>query len=152
MMDKYRDKHLPWARKFLARHDPAYRFRWDIYFEELDKLLGEAQSFLDAGCGDNQTVRETEFAGFKLGVDIEIPANRESFCYAKLDSLPFAEGSFDIIGCRFVLEHLAYAQPVHLNRRQLGLETGFHGDRVPAARPAPRSFYSTRIDMGAARV
>jgi SAM-dependent methyltransferase len=111
-MEEYRDKHLPWARKFLARHDPAYRFRWDIYFEELDKLLGEAQSFLDAGCGDNQTVREIGFAGFKLGVDIAVPANRESFCCAKLDSLPFADGSFDIIGCRFVLEHLAYPEKV----------------------------------------
>ena len=105
-MSDYRDKHLRWARDFLSRHDPGYRFRWEVYFDELERLLRDAHAFLDAGCGDNQTVRETFFDGFKLGVDAQIPEHREHFCRAQLERLPFAAGSFDVIGCRFVLEHL----------------------------------------------
>lgn len=105
-METYRDTHLIWARNFLARHDPHYHFRWEIYFAERDRLLKGARSFLDAGCGDNQTVREAEFTGLKLGVDIVAPAGTGPFCRAKLEDLPFTAGSFDLIGCRFVLEHL----------------------------------------------
>jgi len=105
-MAAYRDKYLPWARQFLSRHDPDYRFRWKIYFNELERLLKDADSFLDAGCGDNQTVRELTFAGLKLGVDRARPDKPDRFCCARLEKLPFAAESFEAIGCRFVLEHL----------------------------------------------
>lgn len=105
-MGEYRDKHLGWAQSFLARHDLHYRFRWEIYFTELDRLLADAASFLDAGCGENQTVRELDFSGLKLGVDIIPPAKSDHYCRATLTRLPFAPATFDVIGCRFVLEHL----------------------------------------------
>jgi SAM-dependent methyltransferase len=105
-MAEYRDKYLDWARRFLSRHDPGYRFRWEVYFHELERLLKDADSFLDAGCGDNQTVNETNMPGFKLGVDEVIPINSKDFCCAALERLPFTAASFDVIGCRFVLEHL----------------------------------------------
>jgi len=106
-MAEYRDTHLDWARRFLDRHDPDYRFRWEVYFHELERLLKDADSFLDAGCGDNQTVNEIEISGFKLGVDIPVPSNPRHFCCARLEKLPFSVNTFDVIGCRFVLEHLA---------------------------------------------
>lgn len=106
IMGEYQDRHLSWARSFLARHDPQYRFRWEIYFNELDRLLADASSFLDAGCGENRTVLELEFSGFTLGVDVIPPTTANHYCRAKLECLPFAPRSFDVIGCRFVLEHL----------------------------------------------
>ncbi|MCP4711774.1 MAG: class I SAM-dependent methyltransferase, partial [Planctomycetes bacterium] len=111
-MAEYRDKHLSWARDFLARHDPLYRFRWDIYFGELDRLLEDSQSFLDAGCGENQTVSELDFSDFKLGVDVVAPDDGNDFCATDLATLPFANNTFDLIGCRFVLEHLPHPNRV----------------------------------------
>ncbi len=105
-MGEYRDKHLPWVRQFLSRHDPDYRFRWDIYFDQLERFARDSSSFLDIGCGDNTTVREIVVSGFKIGLDIDIPADSAHFCCGSAEKLPFANGSFDLIGCRFVLEHL----------------------------------------------
>jgi len=105
-MAVYRDRHLHWAKDFLSRNDPGYRFRWEVYFGELERLLKDVDSFLDAGCGDNQTVRELFFSGFKIGVDQRRPEDSDHFCCARLEQLPFPPGSFEVIGCRFVLEHL----------------------------------------------
>ncbi len=105
-MTEYRDKHLAWARKYLADHDPQYRFRWEVYFDQLESCLQDAKSFLDAGCGANETVSDLEFDGFKLGIDLARRGKVRDYCCGDLARLPFASESFDLVGCRFVLEHL----------------------------------------------
>ncbi len=111
-MGEYGDKHLPWARQFLSRHDPEYQFRWDVYFDELERLAADAANFLDLGCGDNKTVRELTINGSKIGLDMAIPNDITDFCCGDAEALPFANETFDLIGCRFVLEHLPHPDSV----------------------------------------
>jgi hypothetical protein len=61
---------LDWVRQTLARREPAYRFKWDIYFDRLEELAKFATRFLDAGCGDNKTASELVGPKICVGVDV----------------------------------------------------------------------------------
>jgi len=66
----YLGRHLDWVRKTLARREPAYRFKWDIYFDRLEELAKSATRFLDAGCGDNKTASELNGPRVCVGIDV----------------------------------------------------------------------------------
>ena len=118
----YLGRHLDWVRQTLARLEPGYRFKWDIYFERLEELAKSATRFLDAGCGDNKTASELKGSRLCVGIDVERPSSgappkgwdgalslrrftgrRVS---GRLEKLPFRGGTFDLVGCRHVIEHL----------------------------------------------
>ena len=99
--------NLEWARRFLSRHAPDYRFRWDIYFSLLKEKLTSAHRWLDAGAGENKIVGQYQALGFKVGLDCRSPlANPKNFVRARLETLPFKNGSVDFVSARYVLEHL----------------------------------------------
>jgi SAM-dependent methyltransferase len=113
---------LDWVRQTLARREPGYRFKWDIYFDRLEELAKSATRFLDAGCGDNKTASELEGPRLCLGIDVERPSSGlppdgwdGSFSLhpysglrlcGRLECLPFHDHQFDLVGCRHVIEHL----------------------------------------------
>ncbi|MBI5868860.1 MAG: class I SAM-dependent methyltransferase [candidate division Zixibacteria bacterium] len=107
----YLGRHLEWVRRTLARKEPGYRFKWDIYFHRLEELARTATKFLDAGCGDNKTAAELIGPRIRVGIDVErdtetsatVPGQRVA---GRLEQLPFQYGTFDLVGCRHVVEHL----------------------------------------------
>ena len=115
-------RHLDWVRQTLARWEPGYRFKWDVYFERLEELAKTATRFLDAGCGDNKTASELEGPRLGVGIDL-IPYSsgappegwdealslrrfRSRRVSGRLEKLPFRGDTFDLVGCRHVIEHL----------------------------------------------
>ncbi len=109
--DVYLGRHLEWVRRTLARREPDYRFKWDIYFDRLEELALTATRFLDAGCGDNKTATELIGPRIRVGIDVERDAQTSATepgqrIVGKLEQLPFQYGSFDLVGCRHVVEHL----------------------------------------------
>jgi len=101
------DANLEWARQFLSRHAPNYRFRWDIYFSLLKENLASSRFWLDAGAGENKIVGQYNALDFKVGVDVRSPlANPKHFVRARLEALPFKNESLDLVSTRYVLEHL----------------------------------------------
>lgn len=100
-------ENYAWAQKFLARHAPDYRFRWDIYFGLLKDELSKTRFWLDAGTGENRNMGEFHALEFQTGVDSRAPlVNRQNFVRADLEKLPFKSQTFDLISSHFVLEHL----------------------------------------------
>jgi len=84
------------------------------------------QTFLDAGCGEGFVARriinaspDIDLTGCDVsGVALEIAANANPearFVAGSIVDLPFADRSFDVVGCFEVLEHL----PDDLPRRAL---------------------------------
>lgn len=107
------EANLDWARRFLARHAPEYRFRWDIYFSLLTDKLAASHFWLDAGAGENKIIAQYDSLDFKIGVDSHPPlANPKNFVRARLEELPFKSESFDFISARYVLEHLEKPESV----------------------------------------
>ncbi|MGH8003892.1 MAG: methyltransferase domain-containing protein, partial [Limisphaerales bacterium] len=104
---KNSDANLEWAKNFLSRCAPNYRFRWNIYFSLLKENLTASRFWLDAGAGENKIVGQYDALEFKGGVDSRNPlANRKNFTRARLEALPFKNESIDFISARYVLEHL----------------------------------------------
>ncbi len=104
---KNSDTNLEWARRFLACRAPNFRFRWDIYFSLLKENLAASRFWLDAGAGENKVVGQYDALEFKVGLDSRKPlANPKNFVRARLEALPFKNGSFNLVSARYVLEHL----------------------------------------------
>jgi SAM-dependent methyltransferase len=103
----YLGRRLSWAQRKLAKLAPDYRFKWDAYFDRLEELAKHSGSFLDAGCGDNRTAAELEGPRLRLGLDQNRP-NKPYGTYVagRLERIPFRSEAFDLVGCRYVAEHL----------------------------------------------
>ena len=105
--DAYLGKKLPWVRERLAKLVPGYRFKWDIYFDRLEELAKQSTAFLDAGCGDNRTSDELEGPALRVGIDLQRNAEFGTYVCANLENVPFVSDTFDLVGCRYVVEHLS---------------------------------------------
>ena len=120
----YLGRQLDWVRHVLARREPAYRFKWDIYFDRLEELAKSATRFLDVGCGDNKTASELKGPSVCVGIDVQPrpsapgappegwdgslslhPPVGLRVC-GRLELLAFRDHQFDLVGCRHVVEHL----------------------------------------------
>lgn len=112
-------RQLDWVRERLARLQPGYRFKWDVYFDRLEDLARTSHAFLDAGCGDNKTARELHGPSLCVGVDQSPCKRMGSYVCAHLESLPFQDGAFDLLGCRHVAEHLEHPDQVTAEWRRV---------------------------------
>lgn len=97
-----------WYQEFIRRRRPDYKFSWQVYSEILEENLKCRTSWLDLGCGNNVIIEENRIEGFKIGLDSSVRSDLKSkdFCAGDVYHLPFREGSFDLISCRYLLEHL----------------------------------------------
>lgn len=77
----------------------------------LKLIPGDVKSILDAGCGDGRIVNILADKYKTVGLDISEEALKhvkiEKVC-GSVDDMPFASGSFDLVICCEVLEHLPY--------------------------------------------
>jgi ubiquinone/menaquinone biosynthesis C-methylase UbiE len=84
-----------------------------VFEEKLRRIIAPGDRILDAGCGTGKFF-DMDFArkiGCQLvGVDLrqDLSANSEiNFgVRAELNRLPFSDGSFDVVNCRLVIEHV----------------------------------------------
>jgi len=110
---EYIKNNVRWIKDFMNRKGISYKFDWEIYADILGEYLEPNVNWLDLGCGENLWVNEYEKVKFKLGIDILVPTTlkgRSNFCLGDLYKLPFKDNSFDLVTCRFVIEHLERPQ------------------------------------------
>ncbi|MGB9203221.1 MAG: class I SAM-dependent methyltransferase [Terriglobales bacterium] len=107
------------TRQLQRRVLPQLRWNQEIWGETIGQYLTGGVRWLDAGCGwhllgkdldplENELVSR---AGIVVGVDLDCRhlrkhANISRCICASLDSLPFADASFDLVTCNMVAEHL----------------------------------------------
>jgi SAM-dependent methyltransferase len=92
-----------------------YRGRRRILRAELDRLpLPTAAQVLDAGCGSGRTLQELEHYGEVHGIELSAEAaevarsrGHGQVVTGPVERLPWPDGTFDLITCLDVLEHLA---------------------------------------------
>lgn len=82
------------------------------YEAAIAPYVREDTYLLDAGCSrGDPDIPSVQRAGFAVGCDMDISGLRGNILVCErvlspLDVLPFAEGIFDVIICKFVVEHL----------------------------------------------
>jgi SAM-dependent methyltransferase len=90
-----------------------YRGRRRFLRATLDRLpLAPAPRLLDAGCGSGRTLDELARYGRVSGVDLSSDAvacargrGHEDVRVARVEELPFADATFDVVTCLDVIEH-----------------------------------------------
>jgi SAM-dependent methyltransferase len=99
----------------LSRDDEHwwYRGRRRVLRAELDRLPLEPEArLLDAGCGSGRTLDELARYGCVSGVDLSPDAvetarrrGHDDVRVARVEELPFADQTFDVVTCLDVVEH-----------------------------------------------
>jgi SAM-dependent methyltransferase len=91
-----------------------YRGRLRIVRQEVERLdLPEGARILDAGCGSGRVLDELARFGDAVGVDLSQSAvsaawsRGHSVAKARVEELPFADATFDLVTCLDVIEHTA---------------------------------------------
>lgn len=89
-----------------------YRGRLRIVRQEVERLgLPEGARILDAGCGSGRVLDELARFGDVVGVDLSSTAvavawaRGHSVAKARVEELPFADSTFDLVTCLDVIEH-----------------------------------------------
>jgi SAM-dependent methyltransferase len=90
-----------------------YRGRRRILRAALDRLpLASGARLLDAGCGSGRTLDELARYGRVSGIDLSPEAvalarrrGHDDVRVARVEELPFADATFDVVTCLDVLEH-----------------------------------------------
>ncbi len=98
----------------LDEHHWWYRGRRVIVRSEIDRLgLSAGARVLDAGCGSGRTLEDLAEYGTVSGIELdpqaaEFAASRGcgEVKVGRLEELPWDDGSFDLITCLDVLEHI----------------------------------------------
>jgi len=111
-----------------------------VYFERIGRILGPQTRWLDVGCGrqlipwwmTGQAQLESELvsrAQLLVGIDPDLAAlkdNRSCHLRTKADaqSLPFADGSFDLVTSNMVFEHVKTPRPILAEIRRVSRRGG----------------------------
>ncbi|HET8528723.1 MAG TPA: class I SAM-dependent methyltransferase [Gaiellaceae bacterium] len=169
-MDELRDLYEARAAQQyaapVALPDPGI----DRKFRKICELVREqlpCEAFLDAGCGDGRYLAAlaAELPARRAGVDLssrilETAAQRVEADYrqASLESLPFDDGSFDLVLCTQVIEHvprpeLAVFELARVLRPggRLVISTDNERNRITRALNAPRTLAVGALRLRGAR-
>src|SRR5579875_1582497 len=107
------DERLMQTMLAVDEHHWWYRGRRKVIRAELDRLrLPAPARILDAGCGSGRTLQELVDYGTVVGLELDPDAAavaRGRGCgevvEGRLESLPWGDGTFDLITCLDVIEH-----------------------------------------------
>jgi ubiquinone/menaquinone biosynthesis C-methylase UbiE len=97
--------------KILGTLFPGFKFRHEIFEENLVRNLSIEKTWLDIGCGDNFfTDKFGNLTSLAIGLDfIHHPLlchGNSVFIQGDIQSLPFTDNSVDVVTLRMVVEHL----------------------------------------------
>ncbi|MCX7854698.1 MAG: methyltransferase domain-containing protein [Anaerolineae bacterium] len=106
------EKQEAYRRRYAGEH-PGWQPASHVYRDRVAAHLGPSVRVLDLGCGRGGVVEElSERAGRFVGVDadwLSLAEHRLTAlprAVAQAEALPFPAGSFDLVCCSWVLEHL----------------------------------------------
>lgn len=105
-------------RQRYKQMQPGYRPALEVYKAFADSLVDTNTRLLDAGCGEGGLTRDYQgVAKQVVGVDrylspIHTTVTLKKIADTDLRSLPFADNTFNLIMCSWVLEHLEQPEVV----------------------------------------
>lgn len=113
---EYFEKFKYWQRKPLIQRYIYEVLRWGSEILRSNLLNGHGKTALDVGCAYGFAVEILKLWGYDVvGVDISRHSIRQAkkicktdFVVCDVQKLPFKSGTFDLITCFQVLEHLFY--------------------------------------------
>lgn len=104
------EKKYLWAKQYLDRHYPNFEDAETIFEKRVKALLRPDMAVLDAGCGKGEFLDKLGPAVRQaVGIDLSKESVRKaghSVALGTLEALPFRDETFDLITCRWVVEHL----------------------------------------------
>lgn len=110
------EKQEAYRRRY-AGERPGWRPASHVYRDRVAACLGPSVRVLDLGCGRGGVVEELHGqAGRVIGVDVDWLSLAEHRlaslprAAARAEALPFPTGSFDLVCCSWVLEHLPHPE------------------------------------------
>lgn len=119
-------------RELYARLRPGYRTSGQVYEALVRQHTAPETRVLDLGCGRGGVMELlADSVALPVGVDpdlislIESRASTVRRAAALADALPFPDGSFDVVLCSWVIEHLACPQATFQEVARV-LRTGGH--------------------------
>jgi SAM-dependent methyltransferase len=111
---------LPFAARRKKPRPANIRLSPERVFEEkLRRMITPGDRVLDAGCGTGKFfgmdfAREIgcQLVGVDLRQDLSANSAIDFGVRAELNRLPFSDGSFDVVNCRLVIEHVDFPDTV----------------------------------------
>src|SRR5947209_7005322 len=142
------DEHLMKTMLDVDEHHWWYRGRRRIIRTELERLpIPPGARVLDAGCGSGRTLEDLSSYGDVSGIELNPIAAEQASArgdfeieIGRVEELPWADASFDLITCLDVLEHTADDRVALLELRRVCKPGGRLLLTVPAY-PALWSFH-----------
>jgi SAM-dependent methyltransferase len=134
------DERLMKAMLDLDEHHWWYRGRRLIVRSELDRLgLPSDARVLDAGCGSGRTLEDLVAYGSVSGLELDPDAAQIASSrgcgevkVGRLETLPWEDGTFDLITCLDVLEHIPDDRQALIELRRVCKPGGWMVVTVPA--------------------
>jgi SAM-dependent methyltransferase len=91
----------------------------DYYDEELAPLISKKTVLLDAGCGEKGIMNKYRGQNrLSVGIDLSLRSLKKNnsideLLISSVEKMPFRDGSFDVVICQWVIEHLENPELVY---------------------------------------